>query len=72
MNQENMQEKQNVAYIYRVEKADFFIRHGHPIIGVGTGHTGRTFFMFEKNEDLLKTTEKYKETMKFIEKLKNN
>ncbi len=72
MTQEMNQEKQNVAYIYRVEKADFFLRHGHPIVGVGTGRTGRTYFMFEKNDDLLKTTEKYKETMKFIEKLKNN
>ena len=64
--------EEKYAYIYRVSKADFFVRHGHRIVGTGYGKSKRPYFKFEKTPELLDTLEKYKETMKFIEKLKRN
>lgn len=60
------------AYIYRVSKADYFVRHGHKIVGIEYGRNHRVCYKFEKTPELLETLEKYKETMDFIEKIKKN
>lgn len=59
------------AYIYNIRKAQYFIREGHDVVKHGTSRkTGKPYMVFKKDEKLAKTTQKYKETMDFIEKVK--
>jgi hypothetical protein len=66
-----MDKDNRYAYIYNYKKAQFFIREGHDLVGKPKrGTKGDIYYRFKKDEKLLKTTEKYKETMKFIDKIK--
>lgn len=67
-------ETKEYAYIYNWNKAQFFIREGHDVVGrpTASGKTGKIYFKFVKDEKLRKTTEKYKKTMDFIQKIKKN
>lgn len=62
------------AYIYNRNKAQFFIREGHDLVGdpSRSAKTGRVYYKFIKDEKLLETTKKFKETMNFIHKIKEN
>lgn len=67
-------ETKEYAYIYNWDKAQFFIREGHDVVGRPThsAKTGRIYFKFIKDEKLLETTKKFRETMDFIQKIKKN
>lgn len=66
-------DNKDIAYIYNREKAMYFIRHGHDLIrDPGRGKTGRTYYPFRKDKKLLKTTQDWNETVKFIKKIKEN
>lgn len=69
-----LMETKNYAYIYNWNKAQFFIREGHDVVGKPTisAKTGKVYFKFVKDEKLKETTEKYKKTMDFIQKIKKN
>jgi hypothetical protein len=63
----------DIAFIYNHQKAQFFIREGHNLIGKPKpASKGDVCYKFKKDEKLLKTTEKWKKTMNFIQKIKNN
>lgn len=67
-------ETKEYAYIYNWDKAQYFIREGHDTVGkpAYSRKTGRLYCKFVKDEKLRKTTEKYKKTMEFIRKIREN